>query len=135
MNRLRSLSRGTIAWWARSLVPGALAIFLLQGCADWFQSDTCGGPYLRVDVNPTSTCLVLAGEYHASGSISGKNNCQETLVVTPDGAAPMSFPPGAAISIDPRSLPSSKDAGAGTWVLPASLGTQDLTITVTKTAC
>jgi hypothetical protein len=100
----------------------------------------------EVAVSPATDCLSL----HIQGSqdtesgrcvdgltVVGVNGCQEPLVLTPPvvvdagSEAPVTFAPGAPVSFDVDTARGSTAAGQVTWVVPATLGSANVTITVT----
>lgn len=99
----------------------------------------------EVTISPDTTCLSL----HISGSqgtesgrcvdglsVTGTNNCSAALTLTPpvaqDGgsAQPVTFAAGAAVSFDVDTTEGTDADGKVTWEVPATLGTDAVTITV-----
>ncbi len=141
----------------RTLFPAALAAITFGGlCAcDWTDHDSAGSKCadkVTIESTPPEPCLKLSGTVTVGSGedtdvvIDGTNTCGATLTVTEgaaDGGA-SSYAPDAAISLTlvehPLSQPpapgSSLDAGVWTFTVPGSIGTEQVTLTITQsTSC
>ena len=110
------------------------------GCDDGGPRDDCT-PIFQMTISPPESCLVVEpGTPTSFPTLSGTNDCTETFTVAPspaidaaDGAS-LAFGAGKPFSvpISPTNpaLPASN--APGTWTFPAALGSQSLTITVSR---
>jgi len=111
----------------------AILLFALSGCADWFEADTCGGPYVRITSSPDTPCLNLAGGAAKNGEgdrIVGRNDCTQTFVIDT-----MSFPIGGSVLIPLDDATASHEGADSIWTLSGTLGTAPVTLTATKSPC
>jgi len=122
---------------ASLLLPSLICI---PGCDDGGPRDDCT-PIFQMTISPPESCLVVEpGTPTSFPTLSGTNDCTETFTVAPspaidaaDGAS-LAFGAGKPFSvpISPTNpaLPASN--APGTWTFPAALGSQSLTITVSR---
>lgn len=126
--------------------PAAFAILSLGFAAACNGHGGC--PLLPTDsevsVSPATDCLSLHIEGSEDGesgrcvdglSVTGTNNCQAPLVLTPPtagdaGSAPVTFAPGATVSFDVDTSRGSSADGQVIWTIPATLGSANVTIRV-----
>lgn len=113
----------------------------------------CGGcPLLPGDASPVvttpaSACLALHVEGTLSSdtggnrcvdgvTVAGTNGCSEAFVLTPPvsagdgGAAELTFAPGAAVRFDVDTVNGTSTASSVSWSVPAAIGSQAVTLTI-----